>query len=638
MVDFFTHQDRARRRTGRLVVLFALAIALTVGCVYLALAAGFRHEEFQKHGWPGLWDGELFCWVAGGTLLVISAGSLFKIIELSAGGRVIAEILGGRLVQGHTADIHERRLLNVVEEMAIASGLPVPPAYVLSKETGINAFAAGFSPQDAVIGVTRGCIERLTRDELQGVIAHEFSHILNGDMRLNLRLVGWIHGLVCLALLGRVLLRAATEADDGRAFVVLGGIGLVLVVVGAVGMFAANLVKAAVSRQREYLADAAAVQFTRNPDGLAGALKRVMQAHSFVLTPQAEQASHLFFCRGTARLAGWFSTHPPLADRIRRLDPAYQSGREREMVLTAEETRIMAEHQAEIAALLGSGAPPKPRPARVQLLRPAQVLAQIGVVDSPHLQHAGCVLAELPPEFTAAAREPFGALALTYALLLSRQDGTRAIQERHLAARTGGPLTDEVRRLHALLVPLPDRVRLPAAELALPTLRLLSSAQFAEFRHTAAVLSGADSQIDLFEFALEKMIVRHLEPAFGRVPAVVKIQFHAIGPVAGDCNRVLSALAHLSHQNALTVAQAHAAGIAALRLPETTPLLPLAECGLAAVEQALNRIAQCTPGLQRRVIQACAHAVAADGEIESGEAELLRAVCAALDAPAPAFL
>ncbi len=339
-MDFFQNQEVARKKTGRLIVYFLVAVILIIVTVYVAIAAVLRvAEPAAREGavveLPSLWDPQLFAVVAVGTAALISGGSLYKIASLSGGGHTVAELMGGRLLHPQTSDLDERKILNVVEEMAIAAGTPVPPVYLLENEEGINAFAAGHSPNDAVIGVTRGCVRTLSRDELQGVIGHEFSHILNGDMKLNLRLMGVLFGILLIGLSGYILLRSTSgygvrvsnRDDDRGGRNVLPLIGLALYVIGYVGVFFANLIKAAVSRQREFLADASAVQFTRNSDGIAGALKKIgaLEAGSAIREPRAAEASHMFFGNaGTAgQLFGLLETHPPLVERIRRLDPSF---------------------------------------------------------------------------------------------------------------------------------------------------------------------------------------------------------------------------------------------------------------------------------------------------------------------------
>ena len=339
--NFFENQDAARRNTKRLVLLFCLAVVAIAGMLYLlaVLLTGVEQPDpntGQMVISPLWWQPDLALGVAIATVIVVGGGSLYKIAQLRGGGAVVAEALGGALIPPGTRDADERRLLNVVEEMAIASGIPAPPVYLLKDEQGINAFAAGFAPGDAVIGVTRGCVQRLSRDELQGVIAHEFSHILSGDMGLNIRLMGVIHGILIIGIIGYFLLRSSlysgssrrsNSRDNSGMAIVAAGLGLM--VIGFLGTFFGNLIKASVSRQREFFADASAVQFTRNPGGIAGALKEIggYEGGSILESPNAPEASHLFFSQGLrGGLQMLFATHPPLEERILRLDPNWQAG------------------------------------------------------------------------------------------------------------------------------------------------------------------------------------------------------------------------------------------------------------------------------------------------------------------------
>jgi|ERR1043166_2437647 Zn-dependent protease with chaperone function len=335
-MDFFQRQENARRRTRWLVAYFIGGILGLASTFYIVSLSPYFYAHPEAVG--SFWHPNLFQWVVGITLTLIALGSLSKLITLRKGGKAIALALGGRLSTAPATDPHERQLQNIVEEMSIASGVPVPPIYVLDREPAINAFAAGFRPEDAVIGVTSGAMQFLTRDELQGIIAHEFSHILNGDIRLNLRLVSWLHGILWIALVGHGFLEGArrcvpwnSEADDlkkaGLGFFFIGSfMGTIIYGLGSAGAFFARLIKSAVARQREFLADAAAVQFTRNPIGLANALKKIGGfAHgSRLQSPVAEEASHMFFGNGTrSSWFGLFSTHPSLKKRIKRLDPTF---------------------------------------------------------------------------------------------------------------------------------------------------------------------------------------------------------------------------------------------------------------------------------------------------------------------------
>ena len=326
-MDFFDRQDKARRSTKLLVFYFVTGVVLLIVTLYIAVTLiffgvssrthrGYRnpYEVSEGQQQASLWNPKLFLGVAVGTLAIIGIGSAFKTMELSQGGSVVASMMGGRLINSNTADPDERKLVNVVEEMALASGVPVPKIYVMDNERGINAFAAGHTTSDAVVAVTRGCMQLLSRDELQGVIGHEFSHILNGDMRLNLRLMGIIFGIICLAVIGRVLLYARGGGQDRNALPLL---GLALIIIGGVGVFFGQLIQAAVSRQREFLADASSVQFTRNPAGLAGALKKIggLAYGSKISNAHAGEAWHMFFGNGLGNSLVRPHGHAPAVDR-----------------------------------------------------------------------------------------------------------------------------------------------------------------------------------------------------------------------------------------------------------------------------------------------------------------------------------
>ena len=300
-MDFFARQDQARKKTKLLVFYFVVAVILIVALNYLVALVVFSGAQARQHRDDRyeaatplvLWNPPVFLGATLITLAIVSIGSVFKISQLAGGGSVVAESMGGRLVNSNTTDPDERKLLNVVEEMAIASGVPMPQVYVLDNEEGINAFAAGHTTGDAAVGVTRSCITKLSRDELQGVIGHEFSHILNGDMRLNIQLMGVLFGILCLATIGRILLYV--RGGNSRDKNMLPIIGIALLIIGSVGVFFGRLIQAAVSRQREFLADASSVQFTRNPAGLSGALQKIGGYGSKMESPNAPDAGHLVF-------------------------------------------------------------------------------------------------------------------------------------------------------------------------------------------------------------------------------------------------------------------------------------------------------------------------------------------------------
>jgi Zn-dependent protease with chaperone function len=650
-MDFFERQDKARRKTRTLVIYFIAAVVCIVAAVYLIVAVALGLQ-----GMGGVWQPELLLWVSLGTIGVVAAGSLFKISQLSQGGSVVASMLGGRLVNPNSSDTDERKLLNVIEEMSIASGVPVPEIYVLDEEEGINAFASGYAPDNAAVGVTRGAMRLLNRDELQGVIAHEFSHILNGDMRINIRLIGILSGILFLAVIGRILLysggrssrsRGRSQGGGGGAALLFIGIGLLLV--GSIGVLFGRLIKSAISRQREFLADAAAVQFTRNPDGLAGALKKIggLAQGSRLHNPNAEEASHLFFGNGMREsFMGLLSTHPPLEQRIRALDPAFDGqfpevslpDRSRTPPAAAEPQRRRPPIPVPvITALAGSGSAGSPRRSPPGAGAPP-VIDSIGNPTIDHLNYAASLVDRLPEPLRAAAHEPFGACALVYCILLSPDPVTRKAQIQQLSARAHPEVFVEVQRLLPHRLGMDTALNLPLVDLALPALRHLAPEQYERFKGNVRHIIASDQRIDLFEFMLERLILRHLEPHYTTVPRTV-VQYHSIQHLLPDCERLLSALSHLGHSEPAGALKAFRAGAAALESDSgTLRLRPLAECGLADIERALDKLALASLPLKKRVIDAMSRTVLADGKVQPREAELLRAIADSLACPMPPLI
>jgi Zn-dependent protease with chaperone function len=642
-MDFFARQDRARRNTKVLVFYFAMAVAMIIASVYLACLLVFF--GLGKH--PGahgpepaivLWNAQLFGIVVLGTLSVIAGGSLYKTAALSGGGLAVAQSLGGRLISTDTQDFEERKLLNVVEEMAIASGIPAPPVYVMDEEEGINALAAGYTPNDAVIGVTRGCIKRLSRDELQGVVGHEFSHILNGDMRLNLRLMGLIFGILCLATLGRILLHTRGRKNP------LPILGLALILIGALGVFFGRLIQAAVSRQREFLADASAVQFTRNPLGLSSALQKIggLPNGSRLQSDQAVDASHLFF--GSVlrfSLFGILSTHPRLEDRIRAIDPSWD-GKFPRGTLPQDDFPRMADAASAVPIDSDSAIRQRRRgdPSGLisTVVNAASILPQLGNPNSLHLRYAVEMRQSFPEAVRRAAHEPGSTTALIYALLISTDESIRTSQLQQLATC----VTPEIYQRTLALLPevgvIAQRVRLPLVSLSLPALRRLSQEEFQHFTSQLQWIIESDQQIDLFEFVLLKIMRRHLNPQYTQVSPDV-VQFYAIKPLLPDCAVILSALAHLGGREETEVRAAFVQGLPSLRSPQgELGLLSQSECGLEQIDAALTRLAQASPQIKKQLIEACARVVGSDGLIQEHEAELLRAIADTLDCPIPPFI
>ncbi len=630
--DFFESQDAARRKTGRLVILFGLAVVAIAATLY-ALAVGLVGYRGQGPTGqivfdPQWWDPELIGVVAIGVLVLVGGGSLYKISQLRGGGQVVAEQLGGRLLHPDTSDPHERVLLNVVEEIALASGTPTPPVYLLEEE-GINAFAAGFSPDDAVIGVTRGTLHQLQRDELQGVVAHEFSHILNGDMRLNIRLMGVLHGILLIGILGYFVLRSAMfssmgrRSDRGNSAIMFLALGGGLIAIGSLGTFFGKWIKASVSRQREFLADASAVQFTRDPGGIAGALKRIggFASGSAVASPNAPEASHLFFGQAlSGGLNSIFATHPPLVERIRRLDPSFDG-----------EFGTLAPPVLQPAA---GGATSQFAGASASRVSIEHAVENVGRPTPRHLAYAAELVRSLPAAISEVVHESYGARALIYALLIDRDPDSRRAQLERLAEHADRGVDALTLKLLPDVEQLDPRMRLPLVDMALPALRELSAGQYQAFRHNVEELMRADARIDLFEWTLQRILLAHLAPHFepARAPG---IKYRSMRRLAPHCSTLLSTLA-LARAGA-DPDGAYKSAAHTLGLPDLVKL-PAQSCGLDKLDGALHELARATPPLKRRVLQACAEYIAADGRVAIAEAELLRATADALGCPMPPLL
>ncbi len=614
-MDFFNQQENAHKSTKRLIFLFALAVIGIIFVVYVALALTFGSRSDASSGM----NLELLAAAAAGTLLVVGFGSLYKVRQLSQGGKAVATMMGGTLVNVGTRQKDERRLLNVVDEMAIAAGIPAPQVFILQNEPGINAFAAGFSPSDAVIGVTQGCLAQFTRDELQGVIGHEFSHILNGDMRLNLRLMGILFGITCIATAGYIIMRSGRYGSyrsrkNGGGILFL---GLGLLIAGSIGTLFAKLIKAAVSRQREFLADASAVQFTRNPSGIGNALKKLagFSTGGKLRNPHASEASHMFFAHAlSAGWDRWFSTHPPMTDRIKAIDPLFAKFKD-------EKPRQ------------GHAGSYTDMPGQVAGFSDATI-DSIGQVTAENIAYGEGLIRSLPLSLTVALRDPFSARALAYCLILSgdsqiRREQIQALQEEEVVQTVA-----ETMQLHATVQDLGPGMKIPLLDLIIPTLRSMSFEQYQNFRANMKRLTGFDNKVSLLEFAIEKIFARHLDAAYLKARPSTANQ-HSLSPLLPELSVVLSVLAHSSHGDAEAAFAAGRKRLQVVKGSQDMRLLPSAKCHLGALDKALNRLGHAVPARKRTALQAFAATVAHDDILHWQEAEALRAVADALDCPMP---
>lgn len=630
-MNFFEQQRQAKRRTLLLIFLMALAVLslIVVTCVLMTIPVKGDDGEILidlKLSW------ELFATVSAVIVSIVLLGSLSKHAELSAGGKAIARRLDGRLINHSAQTLEEQRLLNVVEEMAIASGTAVPSVYLLP-DLGINAFAAGLTPQDAVIGVTQGAINLLTREELQGVIAHEFSHIYNGDMRLNTRLVAIVHGILVVGLAGSVILRGGegvgkTPARRNKFVAVTMMIGFVLCIVGFAGTYFGNLIKAAIGRQREFLADATAVQYTRNPQSIAGALKKIggYELGATINAAHAAEFSHLYFGSGTSSF-DLMASHPDLSERIRRVDAQWDG-----TFIKIAAPPIDTQSTAKIPVPDVFGGIPAAAAAVLYDLNAAQLsVSAIGAPQTEHLIEARRVLEDIPQPLRVAARSLEGAQAIVYGLLLSRSVSLLGVQLDALQSEVDGAVFDALNLLREPLSLLNPGLRLPLLDLAIPSLRQLDKKSFAKVKRTLNLLIEADNETELLEWTLLRIVERNVEGA-----SPVQFKF-GLFQCAEQLMVLLNALARAGQQN--QQAALLALDFAWEGLPFEQPEeLPVELEDLAGLEAALKRLRHLMPEERPALLNAMTRCVMHDGVISVAEAELFRALADLLDCPLPPLL
>ena len=627
-MDFFAQQDAARR-TARILLWSFLAAVLVLILLTNAAVTAFLwfSQDYNVYGGSrGGWQGFLamFTWQRTGTIgLAVTATVgvvvLFKWAQLSTGGKAVAEGMGGRRILPQSSDPEERRCLNVVEEMALAATMPVPALYLLEEERGINAFAAGLSPADAVVAVTRGTLEQLKRHELEGVIAHEFSHILNGDMRLNIRLAALLKGITFLSDVGYILLRSGHGArgrsgrDGGNALPVL---GMALWLLGLLGGLSAGFIKAAIGRQKEFLADASAVQYTRNPDTIGDALKVIggYVPGTLVHAARASEMSHIFFGEIRHRIWDTFASHPPLKQRIRRVDPGWDG------------QYIQRRRPA-----YGETAVSDPGVGRAAIALAAMGAATLAQAEAPVTDGGvGEGGPGLPEVLVHNSREPLGACALVCCLLFDRQDAMIRKQAAIVDASDIPGLARLAGQLRPAVARLAPPQRLPLLEMCLPALKAMSLPQYRRFKDTLLQLIHADQRVDLHEWCLYQLTRHYLDPEF--------LDFKPSRPRYASLQKVVY---HLRTAISVLAWEGSGEAAAVFRLAadelgfESLSILPRDQCGVDAFGNAVTNLADCYPLLKPPLLKAMALAAGADGRLNAAEREIIASVAAVMDCPVP---
>lgn len=641
-MNFFEAQERSRRTSRQLVLMMVLAVVCVCASVALvvcvaawsmlltnSMTAGIGFTEWLRA------NPQVPFWALLYTAGFIGLASLYRIVRLRSGGGEVAREMGGTLLDSADTDPLRRRLRNVVEETAIAAGVPAPEIYVLEHEPGINAFAAGYAPEDAAIAVTRGTLELLSRDELQGVVAHEFSHILNGDMRLNIKLMGPLFGVVAIGLLGRLVLRNTrvmpSRRGRGNAVPVVLAIGGGLTAVGFVGMLAGRLIKAGVSRQREYLADASAVQFTRQRDGIAGALKKIagLNAGSVLRAHDAEEVSHMLFASGLTSIRGWLATHPPLLKRIQKLDPSFTATQLSELSTPADGLQA--------ARTLGDGAAGLAEQAPASVVPDVgDLVASVGQPDEQQYALARELYAAIPATIADALGSEYAVLLLLPTLLLQQDDTEREVQLQLLERQLGAERRDTIAGYYRALSTSAAEIRLPLLDLALPRLRRQPLPRLEYMLELLNQLAAANSRLDLFEYAVLRIYGDYLNRI--REPAEARRWRGLDNPrMAAAARTLLQVFTAHGCKDAAAAQRALDAGLAALGmvLPEGAAA---PDEWVPATDAALATLRHCTPRARGRLATALAAAALEDRQITQPESELLRCFCAILQCPLPPFL
>jgi Zn-dependent protease with chaperone function len=633
-MNFFAHQAAARARARRLIWLFiaaVIAVVVSVDAIVMvvfSMLAG-NHSEVSGSFQDSMAAPSLWIWTGLVVLGVVLLGTAYRTSQLNAGGGSVAQQLGADRVQHDTRDPVRRRLWNVVEEMSIASGVPIPAIYVLENEPGINAFAAGHSTTDAAITVTRGALDRLNRDELQGVIGHEFSHILNGDMRVNIRLMGLLFGLVVIGYIGQFVMRGSARGEGKKGGVLVLG-GLAVMILGYVGIFLGRMIQAAVSRQCEAVADASSVQFTRDTQGLRNALVKIgaLDEGSRLQSQGAEEVAHMLFASGFDRV---FATHPPLIERIRVLDPSFNEREFAEVGAKMQTQQLTSDaadserNESDASALAGAQGP-----ARFAVAA-GGIAQMVGQPSTEHVELARRIRESLPQDIIAKLDDVARAVGVLWCLLLDADPAVRKLQlealEKDFGARhaeIAASQYERISQLHAML-------RLPLLMRLVPALRRLSGADRVRILAGINRLVRVDGKVTVYEYALSKLVQQGLAVATTNALSTRELK---LSDVTADLQVLFSVVAEQGSDDALAARQAYELGMSQL-LPRERPEYGAIVDWVGALDAALARLSQLVPAGKEALVEALVKTIALDNQLTLAEAELLRAICAIIQCPLP---
>ncbi|UZE97433.1 M48 family metallopeptidase [Alkalimarinus alittae] len=664
-MNFFDHQETARKKSLLLVFLFLIAVALIVAITNLACYLILSVTDSPPIALQEWLSSRLSLSISGALLFTIALGTIHQFLNLSKGGRAVANMANGRKVDISTQDTLEQRYINLVEEMSIASGTMMPELYIMDKEHSINAFVAGYEPTECVLVITKGALETLSRDELQGIIGHEFSHILNGDMRINIRLIAVLAGILLIGQIGQYLMHApfnrsnSYSARRNKNDVALFFIGITLIAIGYTGLFFGRVIKAAISRQREFLADAASVQFTRNPEGIAGALYKILdtqEGSQLRFTRHAEDINHCCFSESIKlHFSGLLASHPPLKERISTIDTSYlvrfkarkhaaQKQPTRYQATSLEQpathaTSQQALHADPVQSASSSivGFSQGQSTAREQSFRVSAAALErtTGTVRPAHIDYAKALLSEIPDEIKHLTRTSEGAIMLLLSLMLN--ETAKKTQEKAIANLSKRAQQNLRSSNYKNIKPLIEAIRLdhrlPIIETSIGSLRKLTQSHRLQLIDDLSTIANTDAKITFFEFALLTLAKQQLAPNHGHK---IKSKYHSFNDVGNEVALILSLFATASSKDKKE--QASRFNHAMSLFSDTIEWQESPTYNTRKVSHALNKLRLLSPLLKRPLIDSFIDCVMADNTVKYREYELLRLVAVVLDCPMPPLL